>query len=276
MLNLKHLFAALFFAPLVSFAQPMQVDVPLSPETFPNENVTPSDAGTVEEAVQDANAVASTSTETPAEQTSVDETDIPYEDFSQHAQEQPASEAPVESQTMSLETAATTTPVTAHPLLSLETTGSIFDQFAEFEKNKLLMSLQTEEQKMELERDRIKLQRLKLAKELAEYGDYSVDGSSSDDSSEPTPEEASHYVPSESTSSEPTEEVVKSFADTYTIKTIMGVGKKLIAVLINNDNDTKTRVKVGTELDGYTIRKIQPKKGITIEKDGETQEIEIQ
>ncbi|MBN1783748.1 MAG: hypothetical protein JW812_02145 [Alphaproteobacteria bacterium] len=268
MLNLRFLCFTLFLIPLISFAQPMEVDVSLQPETFPSEDIVVENP--VESAVQET--IEAPSLSGNIEEVAIDESEIPYEDFSQHSQEQPTAEARVEANPMTLESAITT-PVTTHPLLSLETTGSIFDQFAEFEKNKMLMDLQTEEQKMELERDRIKLQRLKLAKELAQYGDVSLNAK---EASQTTSEEASHYVPPEPTSYAQEEEVVRTFRDMYSIKTIMGVGKKLIAVLVNNDNDTKTRVKVGTEVDGYTIRKIQPKKGITIEKDGETEEIEIQ
>ncbi|MBN2675776.1 MAG: hypothetical protein JXR30_00805, partial [Alphaproteobacteria bacterium] len=100
---------------------------------------------------------------TVAQDESVDETDIPYEDFSEHESEEPVytDEELVPENKVTLQSALSES-VTLNPLLSLETTGSIFDQFSAFEKNKMLMNLQTEEEKMQLERDRVHLQRLKL------------------------------------------------------------------------------------------------------------------
>ncbi len=202
-----------------------------------------------------------------------DETEVPYEDFSKHSEEEPPFEQ-TEETGMTLESTITN-PVITHPLLSLETTGSIFDQFAEFEKNKLLMTLQTDEEKMQLERDRVKLQRLKLKKELAEFEEKEepVAYQESDDSDE---EDSEDYADDEEEIEEEISNEPKTFSEMYSVKTIMGVGKKLIAVLKSIDNESKTRVKIGTEIEGYTIRKIQPKKGIVVSKNGQIEEIGIE
>ncbi|MHA1550088.1 MAG: hypothetical protein ACTSXV_01380 [Alphaproteobacteria bacterium] len=243
------LFSLFFLSPFVGFSQPLKVDVSIE-EPLPNEDFSD-------------------------ENFSLDETEIPYEDFSEHSSEEPLYEETVEPQ-MSLQNTVGHT-IDSHPLLSLETTGSIFDQFADFEKSKMLMSLQTEEEKMQLERDRIKLQRLKLERELLAF-EKKIESDSDGDSDESILKDDVNSEKESVVEAEEEEEkyVPKTFDEIYKIKTIMGVGKRLIAVLKNTINDTKTQVKIGTEIDGYIVRKITPKKGIVVEKDGEKILVEIE
>ena len=139
------------------------------------------------------------------------------------------------------------------------------------------MSLQTEEEKMQLERDKIKLQRLKLERELLAFEEKIESDSDGDSGDDVLTEDADSEGESVVEEEEVEEEYVpETFDEIYKIKTIMGVGKRLIAVLEDTTNDSKTQVKVGTEIDGYTVRKITPKKGIVVEKDGEEILVEIE
>ncbi|MHA1540878.1 MAG: hypothetical protein ACTSXL_02405 [Alphaproteobacteria bacterium] len=221
---------------------------------------------------------------TGKEEENIDEIDVPYEEFSEHSNEEPPLEIKEKSSLTLQSTVAN--PVATHPLLSLETTGTIFEQFAEFEKNKLLMTLQTDEEKLELERDKVKLQRLKVKKELAKFEGES--SQNSEQNSTITQEEVEGMIAekianmsgesSEETSESPSNDSgePKTFSEMYSVKTIMGIGKKLIAVLRSVDNSAKTRVKIGTEIEGYVVRKIKPKKGIVVEKNGKTEEVGIE
>ncbi len=214
----------------------------------------------------------------------INETDVPYEEFSEHSNEEPPLEIKEKTDLTLQSTLAN--PVATHPLLSLETTGTIFEQFAEFEKNKLLMTLQTDEEKLELERDRVKLQRLKVKKELAKF--EGEETQNTEQNSTITQEEVEGMIAEKiaNMSKESSEETSenssddsgepKTFSEMYSVKTIMGIGKKLIAVLESTDNSSKTRIKIGTEIEGYVVRKIKPKKGIVVEKNGKTEEISIQ
>ncbi len=288
-------------APTTTDEAPLSVDVTPASDTAA---ATDTPTNTFEEpTVEDEIAPTSSpstsespSTETPATDTATESTKVPFESFSEHANEDASADSMDLVETAKKQNDVKAIPVIqVHPLLSLEVKDTLFDKYSEMEKNKMMMELQAEEKKAEIELARLKAEGLQVEFEIsklerkqkeeeekaAKKAEEEAAAASSSDSSSSSSSYSSYSSSSDSYSSssdddDDDKEEVPDLSENYKLKSIMGVGDNLIGVVEDGENDKKIKVKVGTVLpNGYVVRMISPRDGIIFEKGEDRQTLKM-
>ncbi len=165
-------------------------------------------------------------------------------------------------------------------------TGSVFEQIALMEQEKVLMQLEKERAALDLDLDRMAAEKIKLHMEIdtltgrAEEQKKSIEvekqrlAAESEriaqeqlklETMQTAPQQM--YMPSVDMSQQ-SQELNNDFSRMYELVGIVGAGRQLEATVSNLNNGQTKKVAVGRYLDGFVVKSISLHDGVVFEKDG--------
>ncbi len=172
-------------------------------------------------------------------------------------------------------------------------TGTVFEQIALMEQEKVLMQLEKERAALDLDLDRMAAERIKLHMEIdtltgrAEQQQQALELEKQRIAAESEKLAADQlklqaaaampvaaYVPPVDMSAQ-SEIVNTEFSKMYELIGIAGAGRQLEASIKNLNNGQVKKVSVGKYLDGYKITSISLNEGVVFDKDGMIQVLSV-
>ena len=170
--------------------------------------------------------------------------------------------------------------------------GSLFQKITDLEQEKLVMQLETERIRMDLELDRLNKEKMKMQKELEEMN-VSVNSQGADmemvraeieAQKEQLKKEIEDLLKRQEAQKQ--DIVVGRFeqesapetsqaASKYKLINVIGVGNQLQATIEDTVTGQNKRIAVGKKLDGYTVKSISLNDGIVLEKDGISENLNV-
>lgn len=181
--------------------------------------------------------------------------------------------------------------ISTEALEAYEVEGSLFEKITTLEQEKMVMQLEADRIKMDLELDRLNKERMKIQMELEdlvgraaqqqqelETAKANLEAQAEQlkkqrealekKASEPQPQ---YVVVEQEVEPEPQPKLVSK----YRLINVIGVGNQLQATLEELSTGQNKRISVGKKLDGYTIKSISLNEGIVFEKDGVVENLNV-
>ena len=182
--------------------------------------------------------------------------------------------------------------ISADALYDYDVEGSLFQKITDLEQEKLVMQLETERIRMDLELDRLNKEKMKMQKELEEMN-VSVNSQGADmemvraeieAQKEQLKKEIEDLLKRQEAQKQ--DIVVGRFeqesapetsqaASKYKLINVIGVGNQLQATIEDTVTGQNKRIAVGKKLDGYTVKSISLNDGIVLEKDGISENLNV-
>ena len=180
-------------------------------------------------------------------------------------------------------------------LEAYEVEGSLFEKITTLEQEKMVMQLEADRIKMDLELDRLNKEKMKVQMEIDDLVGHAAQQQQELEAAkaeleaqaeqlkrqrealdkkaaEPQPQaQQQFYTPSEP-ESEPEKPVI---VGKYKLINVIGVGNQLQATVEDLSTGQNKRISVGKKLDGFTIKSISLNEGIVFEKDGVVENLNI-
>lgn len=172
-------------------------------------------------------------------------------------------------------------------LNNYEVEGSLFEQITTLEQEKLIMQLEAERTKLDIELDRLNKEKMKLQMEIDE-----ISGNAQDKQQELTTirkeleaqteklqkqveelqkqqqENSKQEVAAKQYDDNVEQEDSSQLSNKYKLINVIGVGNQLQATIEDVASGQNKRISVGKQLNGYTVKSISLNDGIVFEKDG--------
>jgi len=184
--------------------------------------------------------------------------------------------------------------VSSNALEDFQTEGSLFERITNLEQDKVVMQLEAERARMDLELDELDARKMKMQMELDELAGRANEkqkeleevnaklAAQTEELKRQVEELASReYAPVEipvvrqdnMDSSTENQQGATSVARKYELVNIVGLGNQLQATIKDVATGQNKRVSVGKKIDGYTVKSISLNDGIVFEKDGQSENL---
>lgn len=176
--------------------------------------------------------------------------------------------------------------ISVDALDNYDMSGSLFEKITLLEQDKVVLQLEKERAQLDLELERLNAEKMKLQMELdtlsgrAERQQQELEAAKAQ--LEAQTEKLKRQKEALETSEEQEVKVVKpvkqevgQISARYKVVNIIGVGNQLQATITEISSGQNRRIAVGKELDGYIVKSISLNDGIVLEKDGETESLNI-
>lgn len=185
--------------------------------------------------------------------------------------------------------------VSANALENYDTEGSLFEKITNLEQDKVLMQLEAERARMDLELDELNAKKMKMQMELDELAGRAdqkqqeleaVNAQLAAQTEElkrkveelanreytvvEAPVVKQEYVQEEVVEKKPS---ATPITKKYDLINIVGLGNQLQATIRDLATGQNKRVSVGKKVDGYTVKSISLNDGIVFEKDGHSENL---
>ena len=186
-------------------------------------------------------------------------------------------------------TAENAEQVSANALEDYDMEGSLFEKITNLEQDKVVMQLEAERARMDLELDELNARKMKMQMELDELAgkadqkqqeleNISAKLAAQTEELKRKIEELSNreYAPVETpvVRQEPVPDMAENkpvatpITKKYALINIVGLGNQLQATIKDLATGQNKRVSVGKKIDGYTVKSISLNEGIVFEKGG--------
>ncbi len=179
--------------------------------------------------------------------------------------------------------------ISAEALDAYNVEGSLFEKITNLEQEKLIMKLEAERIRLDLELDSLNQQKMK--KQMEMDGAYARDDQQQeiqrakaelDAKIESLKKQIAEMDNKEEVQIERVSERVEKAETTtpqivgrYKLINVIGVGNQLQATIQDISTGQNKRISVGKQLNGYTVKSISLNDGIVFEKDGESENLNI-
>ncbi len=184
--------------------------------------------------------------------------------------------------------------VSAGALEDYQTEGSLFERITNLEQDKVVMQLEAERAKMDLELDELNAKKMKMQMELDELSGRADQkqqelelinsqlAAQTEELRRKVEELANREYPTVEVpvvrqevvqEVQETKPVVQSISKKYELINIVGLGNQLQATIKDLSTGQNKRVSVGKKVDGYTVKSISLNDGILFEKDGRSESL---
>ena len=185
--------------------------------------------------------------------------------------------------------------VSANALENYDVEGSLFERITNLEQDKVVMQLEAERARMDLELDELNAKKMKMQMELDELAGRAdqkqqelevinaqlaaqteelkrqvEELASREYAPVETPVVKQEYVQEEVVEKKPS---VTPITKKYDLINIVGLGNQLQATIKDLATGQNKRVSVGKKVDGYTVKSISLNDGIVFEKDGRSENL---
>ncbi len=177
--------------------------------------------------------------------------------------------------------------VSANALENYSVDGSLFQQITNLEQEKVVMQLEKERAQLDLELERLNAERMKIQMEQ-----NTLSGRAQQQQQEINAIKAQLQAQAEKINQQariierdddeieeiiekPKKREVKPVNTRYKLINVVGIGNQLQATIQDTSIGQNKRIAVGKDLDGYIVKSISLNDGIVLEKDGETEYINI-
>lgn len=178
--------------------------------------------------------------------------------------------------------------VSNNALENYEPEGSLFERITDLEQDKVVMQLEAERIKMDLQLDELNAKKMKMQMELDELAGKASQKEQELEAIKAQLEEQTEQLrrqvealekrentPPPVERHEPVQQVVQEkpvqtvpVINKYRLINIVGLGNQLQATVEDLATGQNKRISVGKQLDGYTVKSISLNDGIVFEKDG--------
>lgn len=179
--------------------------------------------------------------------------------------------------------------ISAEALDAYDVEGSLFEKITNLEQEKLIMKLEAERIRLDLELDALNQQKMK--KQMEMDGSYVFQADQQQEIQEAKAELDAkieslkrQIAEMDNKSNEQPEKVVEKvekkeatpqIVGKYKLLNVIGVGNQLQATIQDISTGQNKRISVGKQLNGYTVKSISLNDGIVFEKDGESENLNV-
>ena len=188
-------------------------------------------------------------------------------------------------------TEKTADEISAEALDAYNVEGSLFEKITSLEQEKLIMKLEAERMKLDLELDALSQQKMKKQMEMG--GMYGQQQSDQQQEIQEAKAELDAKIENlkkqitemntksdEQESGKAVEKIEKKetpaqISGKYKLINVIGVGNQLQATIQDITTGQNKRIAVGKQLNGYTIKSISLNDGIVFEKDGVSENLNV-
>lgn len=188
-------------------------------------------------------------------------------------------------------TEKTADEISAEALDAYNVEGSLFEKITSLEQEKLIMKLEAERMKLDLELDALSQQKMKKQMEMdGMYGQQQSDQQQEIQEAkaelDAKIENLKKQITEMNTKSDEQEsgkvvekiekkETPAQISGKYKLINVIGVGNQLQATIQDITTGQNKRIAVGKQLNGYTIKSISLNDGIVFEKDGVSENLNV-
>lgn len=176
--------------------------------------------------------------------------------------------------------------VSVDALDKYDMSGSLFEKITLLEQDKVVLQLEKERAQLDLELERLNAEKMKLQMELdtlsgrAERQQQELEAAKAQLEAQTEQlkrqrEALETPAVSEAPIAKPVKQEVGQISAKYKVLNVVGVGNQLQATITEISSGQNRRIAVGKELDGYIVKSISLNDGIVLEKNGETENLNI-
>ncbi|MDR1337650.1 MAG: hypothetical protein LBJ73_01310 [Rickettsiales bacterium] len=182
--------------------------------------------------------------------------------------------------------------MSADGIAEYQVEGTLFQQIADLEQEKVLMQLEKERAQLDLELDRLAAEKIKLHMEIdtlsgraeeqqlaieAERAKLEVETSKLEREKQSLASQSADMAAKKPAASAKAvqNEAADPISKKYRLVDIIGAGNQLYATVEDAGNGQRKKISVGKELDGYAIKSISLDDGVMFLKDGVTETLNI-
>ena len=178
--------------------------------------------------------------------------------------------------------------MSANAINNYQIQGSLFERITNLEQEKVVMQLEKERAQLDLELERLNAEKIKLQMELdtlsgraeQQQQELKVAKAQLEAQTEQLKRQREKLDeqeknPEPEVVEKPKKKQIDSVAAAYKLINVIGVGNELQATVEDLSSGQNKRIAVGKEIDGYTVKSISLNDGIVLEKDGETEILNI-
>lgn len=179
--------------------------------------------------------------------------------------------------------------ISAEALDAYDVEGSLFEKITNLEQEKLIMKLEAERIRLDLELDALNQQKMK--KQMEMDGSYVFQADQQQEIQEAKAEldakieslkrqiaemdNKSNEQPERVEEKVEKKEATPQIVGKYKLLNVIGVGNQLQATIQDISTGQNKRISVGKQLNGYTVKSISLNDGIVFEKDGESENLNV-
>ena len=174
--------------------------------------------------------------------------------------------------------------MSAQALLGYNENGSLFEKITMLEQEKVVVQLEKERAQLDLDLERLNAEKIKLQMELdtlsgrAEQQQHELEAAKTQ--LDIQTENLKRQMAALGEASAPVVKAPEKKAETdvskrYKLINVVGMGNQLQATIEDVATGQNKRIGVGKELDGYIVKSISLNDGITFEKDGVSENLNI-
>ena len=176
--------------------------------------------------------------------------------------------------------------VSSNALNNYNVEGSLFEKITNLEQEKVVMQLEKEHAQLDLELERLNAEKIKLQMELdtlsgrAEQQQHELEAAKAQLELQTEKLKRQQEQLDEEDENEPVvkqqpKKEISSVSSKYKLINVIGIGNQLQATIEDVSTGQNKRIMVGKNLDGYTVKSISLNDGITFEKDGVSENLNI-